>query len=374
MSADPRLLLYGVFRALVEQRVPLGVADYLDAIRAVSLQLQSPGATPSRAQLRRVCEILWTRGPDEVRLLRRVFDTIEPPAAEDVAELKAILEAPAASATPASDSPARPTTTLGEIAVTATGTVTTPGTVSVSFESRSSAAGIPLPAPVLPSRGSGTFVLQPQTVLSARALAVLWRRYRRMARSGPRTELDLDATIAERVRRGIVDRPVLRPRRVNGARLLILADVSPSMAPWRPFLDALAESLRLSRVQGAQLRFFANVPRKSLFGTPALTDGQTEKEAKELFDRYAGAGLLIVSDGGAARGFLNRTRVKQTTAFLGTVGQRMRSIVWVNPMPRERWDGTSAGALAAAGGAAHVPLDFTSMIRAVDVLRGIKAR
>jgi uncharacterized protein with von Willebrand factor type A (vWA) domain len=51
----------------------------------------------------------------------------------------------------------------------------------------------------------------------------------------------------------------------------------------------------------------------------------------------------------------------------------MRSIVWVNPMPAARWDGTSAAALAASGGAAYLPLDFTAMIRAVDVLRGIKA-
>jgi uncharacterized protein with von Willebrand factor type A (vWA) domain len=373
MSADPRLLLYGVFRALVEQRVPLGVADYLDAIRAVSLQVASGdfSRAPSRSQLLRVCEILWTRSPEEVRLLHRVFDRIEPPGADDVAALQTVLEGPAATeASVSPDSPTRPTTALGDLTVTATGTVTTAGTVSVSFESRSSTAGIPLPAPVLPARGNGTFVLQPQTVLSARALAVLWRRYRRMVRSGPRTELDLDATIAERVRRGIIDRPVLRPGRVNRARLLILADASPSMAPWRPFLEALAQSLHLSRVQGAQLWYFANVPRRSLFATPALTNGRA---AKELFDRYAGAGLLIVSDGGAARGFLNRTRVTQTMSFLGGINRRMRSIVWVNPMPAGRWEGTSAGALAAAGGAAYLPLDFTAMLRAVDVLRGIKA-
>ena len=126
---------------------------------------------------------------------------------------------------------------------------------------------------------SETFVMQPQTVMSPRVLAVLWRRYRRMVRSGPRTELDLEATIAERVRRGIIDRPMLRPRRANSARLLILADVSPSMSAWGPFLDALATSLVLSRLQSARLLYFVNVPRQSLFTSPARTEATPRRRS-----------------------------------------------------------------------------------------------
>ena len=374
MSREPALLLYGVFRALVEQRVPLGVGDYLDAMRAIELQL-APGElleAPSRPQLLRICEILWTRTPEEVRLLHRLFDSIEPPEPGEVTALQTVLEPLAPlGPKPGATGPrsAQPTAAPGEVNTSTTPT-STGEALGVSFESRSGGAGVPLPSPVLPAHNKATFVLQPQTVLPARALAVLWRRYRRMVRSGPRTELDLDATIAERVRRGIIDRPVLRPRRVNNARLLILADASPSMAPWRPFLDALAQSLHLSRVHGAQLWYFVNVPRRSLFATPALTGGRA---AKDVFRRYAGAAMLVVGDGGAARGFLNRTRVAQTTSFLADANRRMRSVVWVNPMPTTRWEDTSAAALAAAGGATFLPLDFTSMIRAVDVLRGVKA-
>jgi uncharacterized protein with von Willebrand factor type A (vWA) domain len=157
---------------------------------------------------------------------------------------------------------------------------------------------------------------------------------------------------------------------VNTARLLILADASPSMAPWRPFLDALAQSLHLSRVQGAELWYFVNVPRRSLFATPALTDA---KPAKDVFGRYAGGAMLVVGDAGASRGFLNRTRVAQSRSFLAEANRRMRSVVWVNPMPPARWEDTSAAALAAAGGATFLSLDFASMIRGVDVLRGVKA-
>jgi uncharacterized protein with von Willebrand factor type A (vWA) domain len=36
-------------------------------------------------------------------------------------------------------------------------------------------------------------------------------RYRRGTRGGPRTELDIDATVAERCRRGLLLRPACRP-------------------------------------------------------------------------------------------------------------------------------------------------------------------
>ncbi|HRD93220.1 MAG TPA: hypothetical protein PK201_08835, partial [Accumulibacter sp.] len=66
------------------------------------------------------------------------------------------------------------------------------------------------------------YVLHPQTLVSLRDMAVLWRRYRRSTRRGPPSELDLAATIRERCQRGLLQQPVCRPRRRNSARLLVL--------------------------------------------------------------------------------------------------------------------------------------------------------
>jgi uncharacterized protein with von Willebrand factor type A (vWA) domain len=375
--SDVPLLLYGVFRRLLERRVPLGVSDYLDALRLLERQVAHGDITEvaRRASLRRVCEVLWARSPEEVRLIDRALDEIAPPQPEDVQWLTNLLddarEAPAV-ARPSGQRVASTQTTLDPVTVQASGTTTAVAapSVAVSFESVKGAGGVPLPYPVLPAGAPGTFVLQPQTVIAARALAVLWRRYRRMSRAGARTELDVEATIAEWTRRGVIDRPALRARRVNRARLLILADASPSMAPWRPFLDAVAQSVRLSRLQSAEMFYFANVPRRSLFATADL-GGATP--ADKVYSRFAGASLLVFSDAGAARGFLTRMRVAQTHTFLADANRRMQSVVWVNPMPRDRWDKTTAAALAASSGVTFLPLDQTSMIRAVDVLRGIKA-
>jgi uncharacterized protein len=369
-----RLLLYGVFRTLLTHGVPLGVTDYLDAVRVLRGQVSQNDVERvcTRESLRRVCEVLWARSPDEVRLVNRIFDTIEPPSREDLVLFEAAVDVSTHSTSGEMDDPSRASLAGVPQGGAAGGASETNGarSVEIAFDAAADAGGVPLPDPALPPRPAGTYVLHPQTVLPARVLAVLWRRYRRMARFGPRTELDFDATIAEFTRRGFIDRPAMRARRINRARLLILADASPSMAPWRPFLDALEQSVRLSRVPGAEMWYFGNVPRRSLF---ASADLMNPSPLGTVLQRFSGAGLLVVSDLGAARGFFNRLRVTPTRDFLDGANRRMRAVVWVNPLPRDRWERTTAGALADTRAVTFLPLDLSSMIRAVDVLRGIKA-
>jgi uncharacterized protein with von Willebrand factor type A (vWA) domain len=369
-----QLLLYGVFRRLLEYHVPLGVSDYIDALRVLEMQVAHGDVAEvvSRRSLRRVCELLWTRGPDEIRLIGRIFDEIALPTPAEIDWATAAFPSQAGpSPPPIADKPRSPHT--GSAAHRAGSIDRDAGaapTVTISFESANAGGSVPLPYPVLPARPSETFVLRAQTVLSARTLAVLWRRYRRMTRSGVRTELDLDATIREWTTRGAIDRPVLRARRVNRARLLILVDASPSMAPWRAFLSVLEQSVKLSRLQGAEVWYFANVPRRSLFWSADLAGAVP---ADRVYRRFTAAGLLVISDAGAARGFFNQGRVTQTLAFLADANRLTRSVVWVNPMPRDRWERSTAGALSARSAVSFLPLDQPSMIRAIDVLRGIKA-
>jgi uncharacterized protein len=378
MRQEGALLLYGVFRELVRNQVLLGVTDYLDALRALRVQIGREGAQRfvGRESLRRLCHVMWARSPEEMRLIDRIFASIAPPGPDELQSVGSLLDAVVPP-------PTGPATTTAWDSSTGTRTGVAPAAdlgaepsegpqeVAVSFESVSHGGGVPLPYPVLPAPQAEVFVLQPQTVMSPRALAVLWRRYRRMVRTGPRTELDLDATIAEQSRRGIVHVPVMRPARVNTAKLLILADASASMTAWRPFLDALAASVALSRLQAVRLLYFANVPRRVLFESPGLTGGVA---AQKVHEQFAGGALLVVSDGGAARGFLNRSRVEHTRRFLAAANHKMRSVVWVNPMPAARWRGTTADAVVNGSRTVFLPLNQVAMIRAVDILRGARTQ
>lgn len=376
MSDKHRLppLLLGLFRELLANGVPLGVRDYLDGLRALQLGF----GQGDRQSLTRLALALWARCDEERRLISRWFDALPVPEQALVDAIdQALTKAPTSGAdqragerqrSPAPAPPggkvAGPSSPIGEPAPVA---APVEARARVSFAGTHEGAGLPVPRLSAEPVIGEDYVLHPHTLLSLREMAVLWRRYRRSTRRGAHSEVDLAATIRERCRRGLLLQPVCRPRRANSARLLVLADTSASMDPWRPFLATLADSLRLGRLASAELRYFSNLPRKQLFADADLTDSQPRDE---VLRRQAGAGLLVVSDAGSARGFLNRRRAVQTAAFLSEAASLFPAIVWLNPMPQARWAGTTAALVAAGANVAMLPLDATHLLRAVDILRG----
>lgn len=378
MSTTPSLppLLHGLFRELVARGVGIGVRDYLDGLRA----LRGGFGHGDRASLRRLALALWARDEEERRLIDRWFQSLPPPPADMSTSLEAMLEQaaqhgdddtragpPPDPRTPAPEATPVSTAAPGAGAGDARQAEALPR-ARLAFAAPGDSGGLPIPrldsAPPL----GEDYVLHPGALIGARDLAVLWRRFRRSMRHGPRVELDLDATLRERCRNGLLGQPVLRARRRNSARLLVLADASASMDPWMPFLATLADSLRLGRLAHAELRYFSNLPHKQVFHTPTLT----RPEARDaVFARHTGAALLVISDAGSARGALNRRRAMQTLDFLARAGACFSSMVWLNPMPDRRWPRTTA-ALIASGPAPMLPLDPHHLLRAIDVLRGNK--
>ena len=372
MNYLPPLLL-GLFRELLANGVQLGVRDYLDGLRALQLGFGHGG----RPALRDLALALWARSDEEHRLISRWFAGL--PIAEQPL-LDAVDDALRAASVVASQPPRErrraspePASGHGTAAPPSTSGAATATPVDVrarvSFAGMHEGSGLPVPRLSAEPPIGEDYVLHPHTLASLRDLAVLWRRYRRSTRRGPRSELDLTATIGERCRGGLLQQPVYRPRRGNSARLLVLADVSPSMEPWLPFLATLAESLRFGRLASAEIRYFSNLPRRQLFADVSLADPQPRDE---VLRRYSGAGLLIVSDSGSVRGYLNRRRAVQTAAFLAEAKCLSPAIVWLNPMPQTRWAGTSAALVAAGPNVVMLPLDAAHLLRAVDILRGNK--
>lgn len=372
MNADEATApLLGLFRALRAQGVPLGTRDYLDALRALEA-----GFGADRDALRRLAQQLWARSDEERRTVALWFEATAAEVAP-LAEAVAALLAPAGpeGTTPLEPGPQRDGARRGRAGVPGPAPAPAPAPAEPqprgqgAFAARRDDGGVPLP--VLRSELAITedYVLQPAVSPGIRELAVLWRRYRRGTRRGPRTELDLPASIRERCRRGMLAEPVLRARRGNSARLLVLADTSPSMEPWFAWLQALEDSLQFARFASAEMRYFSNLPRRELFGTPTLA---RPEPAEQLLRRHAGAALLVVSDAGSARGFLNRRRAVQTAAFLAEAGRQFGACLWINPMPRERWAGSTAALVARSPALTMLPLDAQQLLRGIDILRGNK--
>ena len=203
--------------------------------------------------------------------------------------------------------------------------------------------------------------------VTGRQMKQSWRSLRRLIREGPLIQLDVEATVNQISRKGMLVHPVLQPRRVNRNELLLLVDQDGSMAPFHSLSERLANTaIQGGRLGKAGIYYFHNCPREYIYQDPYHQVAKPISEVlSQLHPEYTG--VLIFSDAGAARGTFNRQRLDLTAEFLAQLRQQLRYVAWLNPIPRERWQGT-AGEIAKL-----VPmfeLNHQGLNQAIDVLRG----
>ena len=77
---------------------------------------------------------------------------------------------------------------------------------------------------------------------------------------------------------------------------------------------------------------------------------------------------LIISDGGAAREHRDRDRIEQTEQFIQNLKGAVRYCAWLNPMPSNAWENTSAAIFAEM--MPMFSLNRSGLNNAIAVLRG----
>jgi uncharacterized protein len=206
--------------------------------------------------------------------------------------------------------------------------------------------------------------------LGIRQVKQSWRFLRRRVRQGILLELDIPASIDQLVRDGVLLSPVLVPRLKNQSAVLFLLDWGGSMSPFHAPVTALVEAARFGGGLGAsEVFYFHNVPGRFVFEDPKFLSGAafTEVLARARTKRMV---VLICSDAGAARGSTSIERLEETQQLLNTLRKYVRQVVCLNPMPRERWQSTSAAEIAE-----ELPMfEMTQqgLDSAISVLRGRK--
>ncbi|MFK8182539.1 MAG: hypothetical protein AB8B99_04135 [Phormidesmis sp.] len=203
--------------------------------------------------------------------------------------------------------------------------------------------------------------------ITRRQMKQSWRHLRRLVREGPATELDIEATIAQVSREGLLIQPALRPRCVNRNQLLLLIDQDGSMVPFHALSVRLAQTaIHGGRLASAGTYYFHNCPTDYLYDDPYHQSAHPISAV--LSDMHSGCtSVVIFSDAGAARGAFNQQRLDLTLHFLAQLQSHLHQIVWLNPMPRDRWIGT-AGEIAK-----RIPmfeLTRQGLNQSIDVLRG----
>ena len=353
-----RLPLEGLFLQLVRSGFPLSVRDYEDALMALRLG----HGTLTRDRLQWLCETLWAHTDEERILLTRLFRDLPQPTPEAIRTMTGVREQEV-------DTPAVPRETdKAETKVQPNTNQEENQVPSVEFTSAMETEGVGLPQAVVPPDLRQSHILTPRPSVSLRQMIITWRRFRLARRSGPKVQLDIDATIAEKSRCGTLIEPVLVPARRNQARLLVLFDASPSMVPWRSMGKAVADSLGRSQLGSTAIYYFNNDPADDLFNTDRLT---RPRLLHDVVREHSGCALLVIGDAGAARGRIDRERVRSTRRFIQCAHDASWwPIAWLNPMPRSRWVGNSAARIATIPGIAMFELTEDGLVQAVDHLRG----
>jgi len=86
--------------------------------------------------------------------------------------------------------------------------------------------------------------------------------------------------------------------------------------------------------------YFYNVPGASVYCDAYLKTPINLNEP--LASCNGDTGILVVTDAGAARGFRRTERIEATADFVYRLKLHSPLQAWLNPMPRERWVGSSA--------------------------------
>ncbi len=382
------LPLLELFNRLREYGLPLGVDDYIMALRA----LQAGYGVGDRRAMEQLCCTLWTKSEDEAHLLHRSLEQLltQPivPIYQPLPETpESLVQAPVQSRL------SKLWEAMNSLGSTIASTWSKlkreldierkrpPSEVDTEKQVTPERSSTGTPSPLLastsalaaPASSGHTMELDEQmSVVKAvrrgahgnlemersrfslrtdyfpvkrRQMKQSWRYLRRMVREGPREELDILETVEKIGREGIVSDLVLVPRRSNQAELVMLIDQDGSMVPFHALSQQLIETAqRGGRLRQAGIYYFHDYPRDYLYRDPARLEAQAISDILTAIGERVAA--LIVSDAGAARGNLDTERVMRTKEFIQQLGQSVRYYAWLNPMPHERWPGTSASEIA----------------------------
>jgi uncharacterized protein with von Willebrand factor type A (vWA) domain len=354
-----QLPLIELFSRLRDAGMPLGVDNYQHLINA----LQSGFGLPDRAALSRLCRTLWVKSREEEQLFAFHFDKLI--GREELAR-------PALPASPPV-SHEDGTSTAAPLQSVSQPTAASTIDLMVKVEGETQAVQA-----IQASHADHSDYEQRHFIrmleyfpVTRRQMKQTWRYFRHRVREGPATELDVAATVNRLARDGVLLEPVLVPRRVNRAELVLLIDQDGSMVPFHALSRRLAETaLRGGRFGKTSIYYFHNCPSDYLYRDSAHQTSVTISEALGVLQPER-TSVLIFSDGGAARGGLSEARLGLTKTFLATLRRYVRRTVWLNPLPAPRWIGTTA--FEVAGLVPMYGVSRRGMDQAIGVLRGRRA-
>lgn len=179
--------------------------------------------------------------------------------------------------------------------------------------------------------------------LSPRNLKLALRRLRRFAREGAAEELDLDATITATARDGGLLNLRMRPQRRNAVSVLLLFDIGGSMDDHVHAAEALFGAAR-SEFKRMQHYWFHNFIYDHVWRDDRRIDGNLVATWDLIRRHPASDKLIFVGDAAmgpyeivAAGGSVEYWNEEAGEVWFRRLREHFRHLVWINPIPPERW-------------------------------------
>ncbi|AWN50098.1 VWA domain-containing protein [Methylobacterium terrae] len=186
--------------------------------------------------------------------------------------------------------------------------------------------------------------------LGARTIRLALRRLRRFARTGAAEELDLDGTIRETARHGMLDLR-LRPERRNAVKVLLFLDVGGSM-DWHVELAEQLFSAARSEFKHFEHFYFHNClyekvwkenRRRHTEGTPLLDVIRTYPSDYRVV--FVGDAAMSPYEIAMAGGSVEHWNEEAGQVWLNRVLAHFPKVAWLNPVPQAQWGYSQSNAM-----------------------------
>lgn len=213
------------------------------------------------------------------------------------------------------------------------------------------------------------------TPFKQRELTLAWRYFNiKVEDNNFSHSIDINKTIENYVQQGYLLKPTYKQKAKNKATLITLVDHRGSMVAFKNVAIDIINAAQENHISN-KVYFFKNLPQKYLRGDEEgemyvyENQGSTfHKSLKKVLVESPDASILIISDAGTARGKYNINRIEATEDFLTTLYQATTKIAWLNPMPEDRWDLSSAYIIREMVDMFEANKD--GLLKAINVLRG----
>lgn len=333
-SSQPVLLdslLLDLFQKLQEAGMALTLEQY-DLLRQAIAQGYGLGGWQD---FKRVCRLLWVKPCADYD--GNIFDrTFERYIQQHRHKMPVRTDEPVSQPAPKA-SPTKPPSNLPQIPPrNKTPSTKKPGKVKVPV-----AIQTKLPSISFEDTKKDFYLTPTDFPIQLQDVQVIWRLLQQAKQFGKDYELDIEATLYRIEQEGIFTDVVMRPVQVRKTELLLLIDDSPAMIPFFPALSPFIQAIQEARITPARIYRFTSYPDEYLYEWQHPTIAQPLSNILPKLHRQRTV-ALILSDVGAATATYSQERIKGISQFLTALSPCIRQLIWLNPLPPQRWEQTSA--------------------------------